>query len=223
MLGAGVEVPPLRREGFPLNDIVVDPGCFLGLCASAIEAYNRETNGFLMGGEGRRGRRRRPVAVLRAAYPIQTEERKRSYVAHGNLKAFDRARQTVNNLWVGLDLMGGYHSHTGADGAASLSRLDVEYIEDELNHLARQGERKRDWLELVLAIRQRTYARPHDVAWSFRRYPRKLGATIAIRPLLGYDVTLAGFWVPVEPNGGGIVYAGRPSEARLAIPWADRI
>lgn len=214
---------PLPREGSPMRDIIVDPGCFLGLCASAIEAYNRETNGFLLGGPGRRGRRRRPVAVLKAAYPIQTEERKRTSVGHGNMKAFDRARRTMNNLWVGLDLLGGYHSHTGSDGAAALSPTDLEYIEGELNHLARQGERKQDWLELVMAIRQRTYERRHAVAWSFRRYPRKLGATIAIKANLGYDVTLAGYWVPVVPNGGGSVHVTKPEEARLAIPWANRI
>ena len=124
-----------------MKDIVVDPGGFLGLCAAAIEAYNRETNGFVLGGRAvRRGHRRRRVAVLKAAYPIQTEERKRNYVAHGNMKAFDRARRTVNHLYVGLDVLGGFHSHPGRDGAPSLSRLDVEYIEDELNHLHRQGE-----------------------------------------------------------------------------------
>ncbi|HEV8594084.1 MAG TPA: hypothetical protein VGR51_00965 [Thermoplasmata archaeon] len=207
-----------------MKDIVLDPSCFLGLCASAIEAYNRETNGFLLGGKAvRRVRRPKRVAVLRAAYPIQTEERRPSSVAHGNLKAFERARRTVSNLYVGFDLLGGFHSHTGTDGAPSLSRLDLEYIEDELNHLARQGEKRSDWLELVVAIRQRSYVRRHDVAWTFRRYPRKLGATIAIRPNQGYDVTLAGYWVPVEPNGGNKMYAGRPDEARLHMPWADRI
>src|SRR6266545_4955771 len=161
--------------GRSMNDIVVDPGCFLGLCAASIEAYNRETNGCLMGGRGvRRVRRPRRVAVLKAAYPIQTEERRPSSVGHGNLKAFDRARRTVSNLYVGLDLMGGFHSHTGTYGAPALSALDVEYIEDEMNHLARQGEHRHDWFELVVAIRRRTYARPHEVAWTFRRYPRKL-------------------------------------------------
>jgi len=207
-----------------MKDIVVDPGCFLGLCAASIEAYNRETNGFLLGGRSvRRVRRPRRVAVLKAAYPIQTEERRPSSVAHGNLKAFDRARRTVNNLYVGLDLMGGFHSHTGKDGAPSLSSLDVEYIEDELNHLARQGERREEWLELVVAIRKRSYARRHEVAWTFRRYPKKLGATIAIKPTQGYDVTLAGYWVPVEPNGGGALHAAGPEEARLFMPWADRL
>ncbi len=119
--------------------------------------------------------------------------------------------------------MGGFHSHTGTDGAPALSALDVEYIEDEMNHLARQGERRQDWFELVVAIRRRTYARPHEVAWTFRRYPRKLGATIAIKPHLGYDVTLAGYRIPVEPNGGGALHVGGPEEARLFMPWADRL
>src|SRR3989442_6652122 len=147
-----------------MGDIVVDPGCFLGLCAASIEAYNRETNGFLLGGRSvRRVRRPRRVAVLKAAYPIQTEERRPSSVAHGNLKAFDRARRTVNNLYVGLDLMGGFHSHTGTDGAPALSTLDMEYIEDELNHLARQGEPRADWLQLVAAIPKRAHSPPPEV------------------------------------------------------------
>ena len=207
-----------------MKDIVVEPSCFLSLCAASIEAYNRETNGFLLGGKGmRRVRRPRRVAVLKAAYPIQTEDRTPNSVAHGNLKAFDRARRIVSNLYVWLDLMGGFHSHTGADGAPSLSTLDVEYIVDEVNHLARQGEPRREWLELVLAIRRRAYVRPHDIAWTFRRYPRKLGATIAIRPNVGYDVTLAGYSVPLEPNGGNRLHVHRPEEARLHMPWADRL
>ena len=207
-----------------MEDTLVDPGCFLGLSAAAIEAYNRETNGFLLGGRNvRRVRRKRRVAVLRAAYPIQTEERRPSSVAHGNLKAFERARRTVSNLYVGMDLVGGFHSHTGTDGAPSLSRLDVEYIEDELNHLVRQGEAREAWLELVVAIRRRAYARPQEVGWTFRRYARKVGTTIVIQPDLGYDLTLAGYWVPVEPNGGTRVYAGAPEEARLHMPWADRL
>jgi len=207
-----------------MEDTIVDPGCFLGLSAAAIEAYNRETNGFLLGGRTvRRVRRPRRVAVLRAAYPIQTEERRPSSVAHGNLKAFERARRTVSNLYVGMDLVGGFHSHTGADGAPALSRLDLEYIEDELNHLIRQGEGREEWLELVVAIRRRSYARAQEVGWTFRRYARKVGTTIVIKPDLGYDVTLAGYWVPVEPNGGTRVYAGKPEEARLHMPWADRL
>lgn len=208
-----------------MDTVIVDRTAFLGMATSAIEAYNRETNGFLLGSRGSHKvrQRRRDVTVLRAAYPIQTEERTPNYVAHGNSMAFDRARSTVNSLYVGLDLLGGFHSHTGRDGAPSLSKSDVDYIEGELNHLHRQGEAHRSWLELVVAIRQRTYAKPHDVAWSFRRHRRKLGATIAIRPQLGYDVTLAGYYVPVEPNGGSTLHAGRPEEARLAMPWADRL
>lgn len=207
-----------------MRDIVVDPGCFLGLCTAAIEAYNRETNGFVLGATAvRRIRKRRRVDVLKAAYPIQTEKRRPNSVGHGNLQAFHRARATVSNLYVGLDLVGGFHSHTGHDGAPSLSRNDVEYIEDEVNFLARRDEPRPGWLELVLAIRQRTYVRPHEVAWSLRRYRRKLGATIVIEPYLGYDVTLAGYWLPAEQNGGNSFELQKPEETKLHIPWAQRI
>ena len=79
-----------------MDDIVIDRGCFLGLVTSAVEAYNRETNGFLVGNQGTRLVRQRPreVTVLRAAYPLQTEDRKPNWVSHGNEKAF-RDRKSV--------------------------------------------------------------------------------------------------------------------------------
>ena len=32
-----------------MENVVIDPACFIGLVTSAVEAYNRETNGFLIG------------------------------------------------------------------------------------------------------------------------------------------------------------------------------
>ncbi len=97
-----------------MDDIVIERSCFVGLVTSAVEAYNRETNGFLMGNRGTRLVRRRPreVTVLRAAYPLQTEDRKPNWVSHGNEKAFRRARRAIENLDVGYPVLGGFHSHT---------------------------------------------------------------------------------------------------------------
>src|SRR5881397_2338515 len=86
--------PRSLAGGIPMENVVIDPACFVGLVTSAVEAYNRETNGFLIGAERARKLRRAPrdVAVLKAAYPIQTADRKVNWVANGNGRAFDRAR-----------------------------------------------------------------------------------------------------------------------------------
>src|SRR5438132_6397085 len=56
-----------------MDNIVVERSAFVGLVTSAVEAYNRETNGFLVGNRGTRLVRQRPreVTVLRAAYPLR--------------------------------------------------------------------------------------------------------------------------------------------------------
>src|SRR2546428_479392 len=86
-----------------MDNIVVERSAFVGLVTSAVEAYNRETNGFLVGNRGTRLMKQRPreVTVLRAAYPLQTEDRKPNWVGHGNEKAFKRARGAIENLDVG--------------------------------------------------------------------------------------------------------------------------
>src|SRR2546427_549976 len=104
-----------------MDNIVVERSAFVGLVTSAVEAYNRETNGFLVGNRGTRRmkQRLREVTVLRAAYPLQTEDRKPNWVSHGNEKAFKRARGAIENLDVGgYAVLGGFHSHTGDDGAS---------------------------------------------------------------------------------------------------------
>ena len=202
-----------------LEKVVLEPGCFLGLATSAIEAYNRETNGFILGLRQPGGRR---ATLLRASYPLQTEDRKPNSVAHGNLLAFDRARSAMRRIHVGLDHLGGFHSHTGTDGAPSLSDSDLEYVEQEMGwiHAARPRPWEDRWLEILVAIRKRDYARAHKLGWSWRRYARKIGCTVALSPNVGYDLTFSGFWVPARSNGGpGKAHVGRPSEVRLSLPW----
>src|SRR3989337_1904989 len=147
--------------GDPMNTVMIERGCFLGLATSAIEAYNRETNGFVLGNEGTRTIRARPrtITVLRAAYPLQTEDRKPNWVSHGNERAFRRAPR---DLCCGAGELGRIGRTREPDGAA--------------------------WLEVVLALRRRTWTRPHDVGWTPRRYKLKLGCTLAITPDQGFDM-----------------------------------
>src|SRR6266567_2703027 len=126
-----------------MDNVIIERGCFVGLVTSAVEAYNRETNGFLVG----------------------------------------------------------FHSHTWADGAASLSATDLEYVSDELKRLSRSRSMDRtEWLEVVVALRPREWSRRHEAGWTTRRYRRKLGCTVAIDPTHGYDMTIGGYWIEGEPD-----------------------
>lgn len=215
--------PGLPGRSHPMDNVVIDKGCFLGLVTSAVEAYNRETNGFLVGNRGTRKLRQRlrAVTVLRAAYPIQTEDRKPNWVSHGNEKAFRRARGAIENLDVGYAVLGGFHSHTGSDGAASLSAMDLDYVKDELRRISRNTNTDRvEWLEVVLALKRREWSRRREIGWTTRRYPRKLGCTVAIDATHGYDMTIGGYWIEGEPDGEpGAWDLVNTHEARLLVPW----
>src|SRR2546422_10868075 len=74
---------PLSPEGgIPMENVVIDPACFVGLVTSAVEAYNRETNGFLIGAERARKLRRgsKDGAVPKAACTSQTAAREAYWV-----------------------------------------------------------------------------------------------------------------------------------------------
>src|SRR5207245_8646526 len=188
-----VSRPP--RRVWAMDDIVIERGCFVGLVASAVEAYNRETNGFPVGHPGTRlvRQRRREVTVLRAAYPLQTEGRKPNWVSHGNEKAFKRARGAIENLDVGYAVLGGFHSHTGDDGAASLSSTDLDYVADELRRLSRDRPEERvQWLEGVMALKRRAWSRQHEIGWTPRQYPRQLGCPGRLDAPHGYEIELDG-------------------------------
>src|SRR2546421_5457949 len=168
-----------------MDNIVVERGAFVGLVTSAVEAYNRGPNGSLVGNRGTRIMRQRPreVTVLRAAYPLQTEDRKPNWVSHGNEKAAKRVRGAIENLDVGYAVLGGFHSHTGEDGAASLSRTDLDYVADELRRISRGRPAERvQWLEVVLALKRREGAPDHENGLATPAYPRELRGPGAPHP-----------------------------------------
>src|SRR2546427_1228047 len=178
-----------------MDNIVVERSAFVGLVTSAVEAYNRETNGFLVGNRGTRIMRQRPreVTVLRAAYPLQTEDRKPNWVSHGNEKAAKRARGAIENLDVGYAVLGGFHSHTGEDGAASLSRTDLDYVADELRRISRGRPAERvQWLEVVLALKRRGGGREQELGREDPGDRRKIGWTGAFEPTHSHDMKSGG-------------------------------
>src|SRR2546422_1213303 len=189
-----------------MDNIVVERSAFVGLVTSAVEAYNRETNGFVVGNRGPRRMKQRPreVTVLRAAYPLETEDRKRNWVSHGNGRPSKRGRGAIETLDVGgYAVLGGFHSHTGDDGGASLSRTDLDYVADELRRISRGRPAERvQWLEVVLALKRRGWARDHELRWTTPAYPPELRGTGALHPTPSHDKTIGGFWGAGEPDRG---------------------
>src|SRR5881628_3520087 len=94
-----------------MDNIVVERSAFVGLVTSAVEAYNRETNGFLVGNRGTRLMKQRPreVTVLRAAYPLQTEDRKPNWVSHGNeRRSSGRGERSRTSTWAAMQCSGAF-------------------------------------------------------------------------------------------------------------------
>lgn len=202
----------MGRTDPPPPAVLVDPACFLGLVNSAVEVYNRETTGLLVGTQRLRtlrGKRARVVA-LEAAYPLQTAARRVTWVEHGNRSAAHRARSAADSL--GFRVVGEYHSHTNNEHG--LSRDDLEYAREALRRM--NGAAPPRWLELVLALRRKDYAAPRRPGCKGRDYVRKAGCTVVVAPRLGFDVTISGYWL--RPNGRGL----HCEEAEVRVPW-DRL
>lgn len=199
----------MRRASGDAPPLFVDRACFLGLVNSAVEVYNRETTGLLVGAERvrtLRGRRRR-VVVLETAFPLQTASRSVTWVEPGNHRAAHRARSAVDSL--GFRTVGEYHSHTNNEHG--LSSADVEYAREALAR--RNGHAPPRWLELILALRRKEYASPRRPGFAWRDHPRKVGCTVVLAPRAGFDVTIAGYWL--RPNGRGM----HCEEATIHAPW----
>lgn len=181
----------------PQPPIFVDPACFHSLVTSAVEVYNRETTGLLVGAERFRtvrGRRRRVVA-LEAAYPFQTAARKVTWVEPGNHAAAHRARSSTHTL--GFRILGEYHSHTNNE--QGLSRADVEYAAEALRRM--NGTAPGQWLELVLGVRRRMSARAREPGVRWRARGGKVACTVTMGRD-GFEITFAGYWL--RPNGGSM-------------------
>jgi proteasome lid subunit RPN8/RPN11 len=186
-MGRTAALPPLQ----------VDPACFHSLVTRAVEVYNRETTGLLVGRERWRtvrGRKRRVIA-LEAAYPFQTAARSVTWVEPGNHSALDRARTSTHTL--GFRILGEYHSHTNNE--QGLSRADVEYAAEALRHM--NGTAPKQWLELVLGMRRKSYVRPREPGVRWRARGRKVACGVTLGRD-GFDITFAGYWL--SPNGRGM-------------------
>jgi len=155
------------------------------------------------------------LAVLQAAYPIQTAERKTYEVDPlRNKSAFLRAFNSIVAI-PGFRIVGEYHSHPYA---AIPSEDDLGYIEERFDDIYKQGELLLEpsrWLEVVVKRVKKEYERPVDSGWSFSDYDRKARCVVRISPKTGFDMTFGAFWIYRKEE------TMRKKETSVYIPWTS--
>jgi len=178
-------------------DVWIRESRLRSLLTSAIEVYNRETDGLFSGKfvlREIRGRRKK-VLYVENAYPLQTAERKPSQVSHGNLAAFRRVMHSLTTARIGF--MGGYHSHPFPYRGIALSLSDVGFIKEELDFIRKSRHFKTQdiWLELLLCIKRVRYQRRQKTAWKRKRTRKRIRFSLTITPYTRYEIILAAFCI----------------------------
>lgn len=184
-----------------MHDVFINPKSLKTLVLSAVEVYNRETNGFIAGKPVLKKIRGKEKAVisLQTVYPLQTAERKPSQVVHGNDLAHRRAIASLSAMKI--PIIGGFHSHTDyhptQDAPPELSKGDLDHIHDEMKNLKtlRKGREMRRWLEIILSIKKKSYSKSQKNKMKINSYKKRLGCTVITEPYKGYKITLAGYWI----------------------------
>jgi proteasome lid subunit RPN8/RPN11 len=187
-----------RRKGGPeFRDIFIERHCFKELITSAIEVYNRETNGVLLGrntfkeikGE------KNSVISIKNVYPLQMERRTPSEVTHGNIAAFKRVLRTIDSFR--SEIVGGYHSHTPPYDIVRLSHGDIKSIKEDIEAMLKIGHRRvaKGWIEVLLSIRRKEYVKPSGREWYICDYIKKLRCYVRTQKRIGWDILLSAYWV----------------------------
>lgn len=178
------------------TNVHIDPRCLItSLVPSVVEEYHKEVSGYLIGGNARSR-----MKVI-SAYPFQTDERKQTWVMHGNLSAVKRVNRVMKTMR--MSLVGGFHTHP--EGPSHLSRSDVDFIQEKMDEHSLES-----WFELLVAVTKKEYTNPHRTGWKLKEHMNKLNMLIKPDPWTGYSITLSGHWVRDE---------GDVTEARL---WTSK-
>jgi len=195
-------------------DVWIRESRLRSLLTSAIEVYNRETDGIFTAKFVLREIRgnRRQVLYVENAYPFQTSERKPSQVSRGNMAAFKRVMHSL--VIADTEFIGGYHSHPFPYKGVRLSLSDADFVRDELDFIRKSSDFKTQskWLEMLLCIKRIRYERRHKTGWKHRRQGRRVLLSLTITPYTRYEIILAAFWIDFSKAPHEII------EARIHVP-----
>ena len=187
----------IKKDVLEFRDVFLENRSLKTIITSAIEVYNRETNGALLGRYSIhhiKGRKVKLISV-KEIYPFQMEERKPSQVEHANTAAFKRfirATDTMRN-----EIIGGYHSHPVPYDKVRLSKGDIVSIREDIEEMEKLGQDrvKRGWLEVLLSITRKEYKKTHRPDWYICDYMKKLRVRVRTRKTMGYDIIISAYWV----------------------------
>jgi hypothetical protein len=209
-------------EGF--RDVFIERRTFRSLIASAIEVYNRETNGALLGRNAVHeiNGKKTEVISVKEVYPFQTDKRTPSEVIHGNKAAFRRVLRAMETL--NTEIIGGYHSHPYPYGFVGLSEGDITSVKEDIEAMIKVGQErvKNGWVELLLSIKRKDYERPGKIEWYICDYVKKLRVRLRTREKTGYDVLISAYWVyPKEKYGKKPIKEMKfgVKEVTVYVPW----
>jgi len=195
-------------------DVWIRESRLRSLLTSAIEVYNRETDGIFSGKSVLREirGRKREVLYVENAYPFQTAKRKPSQVSHGNIAAFKRVMNSLTTAKI--EFMGGYHSHPFPYKGVRLSLSDADFIRDELDFIQknRHFKTQNSWVEILMCIKRVRYEKRHKTAWRQRRYGKRIRFSLTITPYTRYEIVLAAFCIDFSKRPHEI------QEARVHMP-----
>jgi hypothetical protein len=180
-------------------DVLIDSGAFKHMVLSAIEVYNKETNGYIMGRMTTRklNGRRKKVMLVKHSYVFQTDKRKPSEVMHGNVSALKRVMGSLRPM--GIRVIGGFHSHSHPFDTTQMSKGDVEFISEEIDLLGKSGIRKiQRWLEIIVSVKKKEYVTSHKKGWSLDDLSRGIKCIIKTDKHTGYIVSIGAYWVSFE-------------------------
>ncbi len=198
-----------------LREVYIGHRCFKSIIASAIEVYNRETNGALIGKNVTRKieSKRREVISVREVYPFQTEKRKPSEVDHGNKAAFRRVISSMHGMKFGL--IGGFHSHPYPYGEIGLSEEDIISIRKETRDMKKINKKlaMNRWLEVLVSIRRRDYSTPQEMGWSMFDTGKKVRVLLKIGKYMGYHIIISAYWILLDRKKPGV------KEVNVFVPW----
>ena len=213
-----------KREEAGFRDVFIENRAFKTLITSAIEVYNRETNGVMLGRNTTRGIKdeKTKVVSIKEVYPFQTEERKPSEVVHGNIAAFKRVLRTISSFE--SEIVGGYHSHPHPYQTIRLSRADIDSIREDIEAMIKAGQErvKNGWIEVLLSIKRKDYARPKGREWYICDYVKRLRCHVRTRAKVGYDILISAYWIYPkgkidQKNIKDIEFGIR--EVAVFVPW----
>jgi len=185
------------RHKISMEAVLIEPDCVAALVSSVLEVYNKETSGYLMSRPNMTVKRidRKDVKLvsLSYAYPFQTDKRTPTYVFHKNRTASIRV---VDSLYaMGVDLIGGFHSHIYPHDTALISDNDVDYTLREMLIANNNGIKMDKWLELILAVKKNEYKTKRKIGYEIKGFERGVKINVNTGEDNGFDIKIVGYWI----------------------------